>query len=290
MKRKVTKIILLAMLISFGLNTMAQVSINSDGSEADESAILEVKSTEKGVLITRMTETEIKDISNPANGLIVINTTDNRLYLYDDNAGEWKEIAIGTGTITPTPLWSCGDDFVDSRDSKTYTSVQIGTQCWMAENLNYSTSNSWWYNNSSTYGDVYGRLYLWDAAQSACPSGWHLPSGQRTDESEWNILIAFLGGNTANAGGKIKETGTTHWTDPNTGATNASGFTSLGGGKRYSTGTFGEILGHANYWTSSEVSTATSTAYVRDQGNYHGSIYDDIFNKTEGCSVRCIKD
>ena len=85
------------------------------------------------MLIPRMAQVEIAFIISPANGLLVYNTDDNRFYFYDDGAGEWKEIAIGTGTITP---WVCGDAFVDPRDSQSYNTVQIGTQCWMAESMN----------------------------------------------------------------------------------------------------------------------------------------------------------
>lgn len=289
---KTTKIILLAMLISIGLNIIAQVAINDDGTEPDESAMLDVKSNNKGVLFPRLTQTEIALIANPANGLTVFNTDDNRFYFYDDGAGEWKEVAIGSGTITPY-IFSCGDPLVDSRDSKSYTTVQIGTQCWMAENLYYETTNSWWHDNSSANGNIYGRLYTWDAALTACPSGWSLPS-----DDQWKQIEMALGMSQSEAdnagwrgtdeGGKMKETGYAHWYSPNLGATNTSGFTALPGGYRSPSGSFGLLGYYSYYWSSSESSGTGSRArflyYNSDQ------VHRSSYSKTNSFSVRCIKD
>ena len=193
--------------------------------------------------------------------------------------------------------------FTDPRDGKTYKIVKIGTQTWMAENLTYLPSVSPPSNESGTdpyyyvYGyngtsvseakatdnyTTYGVLYNWPAAKAACPSGWHLPS-----DVEWNTLINFLGGADV-AGGKMKETGTTHWYSPNTGATNESGFNALPGGYRNGSGSF-IYLGSTGYWWSSSEYFDTD---AWSQGLYSNSHQANRFNyyKTGGFSVRCVRN
>jgi uncharacterized protein (TIGR02145 family) len=133
-------------------------------------------------------------------------------------------------------------------DGNIYHTVTIGTQVWMVENLKTTkyrngdpipnvTGNAWaalttgaycWYNNdAATYKATYGALYNWYAvadSRNIAPTGWHVPT-----DAEWTTLTTFLGGESV-AGGKLKETGTNHWTSPNTGATNETGFTALPGG------------------------------------------------------------
>jgi uncharacterized protein (TIGR02145 family) len=193
--------------------------------------------------------------------------------------------------------------FTDSRDGKTYKWVKIDNQTWMADNLAYLPSVSPpsaesdtapnYYVYGYTGSDVsaaknnanyitYGVLYNWPAALTACPAGWHLPS-----DAEWTILITYLGGH-GNAGGKMKETGTTHWYSPNTGATNESGFSGLPGGYRYFTGTFVSIGYYGNWWSSAEYSSFLAF--------YCSLLYDftllywNYFHKDYGFSVRCLRD
>lgn len=183
--------------------------------------------------------------------------------------------------------------FTDPRDGQTYNIVTIGSQTWFAENLNYKTTNSWWYNNDPANGDVYGRLYTWDAAMTACPSGWHLPS-----DNEWKTLEMYLGMSQSEAdgeglrgkdeGGKMKETGTSHWDFPNTGATNTSGFTALPGGGRDSSGSFGG-LGHFGGWWSSTEDSGT-TAWIRGLGFQYDEVARNHNYKTTGRSIRCLKN
>ena len=116
-----------------------------------------------------------------------------------------------------------------------------------------------------------------------CPTGWHLPS-----DDEWTTLTDYLGGEDV-AGGKLKETGTTHWQSPNKGATNESGFTALPGGYRNIDGTFGYI-GYAGYWWSSTESIVQATPGTGTFIYYFSDVYRQYLNKRVGFSVRCLRD
>ena len=215
------------------------------------------------------------------------------------------------GSYIPSYRFSCGDSLVDLRDGQVYKTVKIGGQCWFKENLNatkYSngdlipnvTDNTTWsnlttgaycyYNNdSATYANTYGRLFNWYAVNDSrklCPKGWHVSTN-----AEWTTLITFLGGEGI-AGGKMKETDTTHWLFPNTGATNSSGFTALPGGGRYDDfgAIFGDLYVAGSWWSDTEAER--DTAYALNYNIYFndpGAILSDSF-KINGSSVRCVKD
>ncbi|HEX5152596.1 MAG TPA: fibrobacter succinogenes major paralogous domain-containing protein [Parafilimonas sp.] len=183
-------------------------------------------------------------------------------------------------------------------------SVIIGAQVWMKNNLNVSryrngdkipqvkdaakwatlTTGAWcWYNNDSATGAVYGKLYNWYAVhdpRGLAPAGWHIPS-----DSEWHAAGNFLG-NTA--GGKLKETGTAHWFNPNVDATNSSGFTGLPGGYRSASGQFCYIKYLGLWWTSTEYNI--SGAWYRRMLCYSAFLDWWRFPKQMGFSVRCIRD
>jgi uncharacterized protein (TIGR02145 family) len=92
--------------------------------------------------------------------------------------------------------------FTDPRDGKTYNTIKIGTQTWMAENLAYKAGNGCWaYDDNPENVAKYGYLYYYETAKTVCPEGWHLPG-----DMEWNILVKYLGGDKV-AGGKLKENG-----------------------------------------------------------------------------------
>ncbi|MCC5917933.1 MAG: fibrobacter succinogenes major paralogous domain-containing protein [Cryomorphaceae bacterium] len=190
----------------------------------------------------------------------------------DDQSGEDPIIVSGAEI--------CGIDtiFKDMRDGQTYSIVQIGNQCWFAENLNYATSNSWCYAKDSSNCEIYGRLYNWETANTVCPSGWHLPT-----EDEWLELIDFLG---ENAGGKMKHT--TGWNAPNADATNSSGFSGLPGGYRYDDGYFDGIGNYGYWWSSTENVGVNAIRFYLDHDN--GFIYSYSYDKGVGLSCRCVKD
>jgi uncharacterized protein (TIGR02145 family) len=188
-----------------------------------------------------------------------------------------------------------------------YSVIKIGAQLWMAENLKttklndntdiplITDNNTWialttsgycWYNNDeSTYKNTYGALYNWYTVNTGklCPEGWHVPS-----DAEITTLTDFLGGINI-AGGKMKETGTTHWTSPNTGATNETNFTGLPGGQRDDLGNFIGTGLYGLWWSSSLYSL--NKPWYRNLYYLASSVY--IGNGslgTHGFSIRCIKN
>jgi uncharacterized protein (TIGR02145 family) len=191
----------------------------------------------------------------------------------------------------------------DARDGNVYKIIKIGNQMWMAENLKYLPSVTGQGTGSDTqpyyyvYGydgtdvnaakatdnyQTYGVLYNWPAAVNACPAGWHLPT-----DAEWAELTDFLGGESV-AGGKLKEEGLSHWTNPNEGATNETDFTALPGGCRRSFGSF-SYLGSNGYWWSSTEYDA-SDAWNRYLNYNNGDVHRYQSSKEEGFSIRCIRD
>ena len=122
----------------------------------------------------------------------------------------------------------------------------------------------------------------WVNTGKLCPTGWYVPS-----DAEWTELTDYLGGESV-AGGKLKETGTTHWASPKTGATNETGFTALPGGYRYYDGTFYNI-GDTGYWWSATENYATH-AWSRYMIYSISSVLRNYTNKEVGFSVRCLRD
>jgi uncharacterized protein (TIGR02145 family) len=193
------------------------------------------------------------------------------------------------------------------KDGNVYNSVTIGSQIWLNENLkttkfsdgssipnvtaditwaNLSTSAFCWFNNDAvTYKATYGALYNWYTVNSGklCPAGWHVPS-----DGEFSVLTDLLGGLTV-AGGKMKEVGTAHWTDPNTGATNESGFTSLAAGQRHTDGSFGDLGFAAIFWTSTPYNDVKPWYYSNWYTNAMAGRGNGTWNNV-GLSIRCVKD
>lgn len=196
--------------------------------------------------------------------------------------------------------------FTDSRDGHVYKWVRIDSQIWMAENLAYLPKvsplsddtdilipkyNVYDYEGSSISKaketnnyNKYGVLYSWQAAKESCPNGWHLPSN-----SEWNMLINYLGGVEV-AGGKMKSR--TGWKIQNTGATNSSGFSGIPAGV-----VIGKIVGFraigesTEWWSSTETNDNGDTGYVWcHRLNNLLSIESYGSYKSIGASLRCVKD
>ena len=197
------------------------------------------------------------------------------------------------------------DNAIKDIDGNVYTSVTIGTQVWMKENLKTTKYRNgdligttspatkdisgestpkyqWAYEGNESNVNTYGRLYTGYAVtdtRNVCPVGWHVPS-----DAEWTTLTTYLGGESV-AGDKLKETGTTHWSAPNEGATNSSGFTALPGGYRAYNGAFGT---DGRWWSSTE--SEMGTAYGRSMFHNGSNVDRAIQYKNFGWSVRCLRD
>ncbi|MFZ4521896.1 MAG: FISUMP domain-containing protein [Bacteroidales bacterium] len=229
--------------------------------------------------------------SNSSVGCLTNNpATSNRLAI----------ILYTTGTAcTSAPTVSYG--------GLTYNTVQIGTQCWMRENLNIGTQinntvtqtnnaamEKYCYNDSTINCSIYGGLYQWNemmqyvttpGAQGICPTGWHVPT-----EAEFATLATYMGGATV-AGGKLKEAGTGHFRAPNTGATNEYGFTALPTGYSYAVATpfYSNIYSTGYFHTSTDYALPNGPVFrsvslsVASLGSYYNV-------KSTGHPVRCLKN
>ena len=176
----------------------------------------------------------------------------------------------------------------DTRDGKTYKTVRIGTQTWMAENLNYETNKSYCYDNDPANCRKYGRLYTWAAAREACPAGWHLPS-----DAEWDALKRFVagslfGGETDSAGYALKSESGWEESEGKRGGSDAVGFGALPAGGRGGDGTFGSVLEAAVFWSSTE--DGASYAYGRFLYCTVTALCTFGYYKDGALSVRCVKD
>ena len=216
---------------------------------------------------------------------------------------------VQSRTFISSPSGCSGSPPADStqRPCVILTEVSIGSQTWALKNLDVSTyrngdpipevqnpttwasltTGAWTYYiytgvNGANY---YGKLYNWYAVndpRGLAPLGFHIPS-----DAEWTTLTNWLGGENQ-AGGKMKETGFSHWLSPNTGATNSSGFTGLPGGYRDDLGVFHDIYYYGGWWSSSESSSSTSWSRYLYFGI--GNVTRLAYYKQYGFSVRCIKD
>ena len=237
------------------------------------------------------------DTKLPATGLV-----DGTYKVYAvDAAGNLSAASTDNVTIVSSGL-------VDI-DGNEYSTVVIGTQHWMAENLKVTkyrngdnithiTNNSLWSSDTSgAYGvydnddttnlDSYGRLYNWyavDNSSGLCPEGWHVPS-----KDEYNVLRIFLGG-TSVAGGKMKEPGTEHWTSELSGTSNSSGFTARGSGLKQFNGPYANKNSHFYVWTINPTSSSSNNAYFSYNNYSSNSFTTSQASKKYGFSVRCLED
>ncbi len=227
-----------------------------------------------------------------------------------DKNNVWEPNLGAVSQIPSIIPFVCGDSFVDPRDDQSYTSVQISSQCWMAENLNIGTvipgattmtNNSiiekYCYNDSTQYCDMYGGLYQWNemmqystvaGTQGICPSGWHIPT-----DPEWCTLTQFIDPTVnctatwsgTDVGTKMKsETG---WDNDGNG-TNDFGFTALPAGYLDNYNNFNDEGSYTYMWSSTQgSSTFAWYRILYDMGTSIGRVNQ---TKLYGFSVRCVKN
>jgi uncharacterized protein (TIGR02145 family) len=202
-----------------------------------------------------------------------------------DNYGYWainnyiKEIGKPANTFT------------DTRDGKTYWTVKIGKQTWMAENLNYEpqTGNSWCYGNNALICGRYGRLYDRGAAKKACPDGWHLPS-----RDEWDSLAQAVGGR-----GERSEDGTISWRGASLTlrakrgwnedvGVDGFGFSAMPGGRLFNNTAFIKAGSESHWWTATD--NKNDCTYYRYMFGVLDWMYEGCYGEHEGFSVRCVQD
>ena len=157
----------------------------------------------------------------------------------------------------------------DARDGKQYKVIKMGNQIWMAENMNYESENSWFYNDKKRLGKKYGRLYSWNSAIAACPTGWHLPS----DEELSNL---------------IKSNGGEQYAGMNLSIKGTSGFDMRLSGFRDSIGSFYDMGNAAIIWTSTNIDKYNAWRCYFNRG--YQDVVQDYYSKEGALSVRCIKD
>lgn len=265
---------------------LGQTGINNDGSVPDGSAVLDVKSSNMGLLPPRLTSLQRDSISNPAIGLIIYNTTTHQLEIF--NGSIWGPLG---GTF------SCGSSQVSDLNGNTYNTIQIGDQCWMASNLNTGTRidgvdnpvndsiiEKYCPEDNEDSCHVHGGQYTWNEmmyyatkenTQGICPVGWRIPNDRDwcllEQEVDPAISCESTGWRGTDGGTKLKKGGT-------------SGFDALLSGFRDTDGSYG-TGGH--YWTSG---SETTDAWNRGFNESLAGVARNTRDKEHGYSIRCIKN
>ena len=195
-------------------------------------------------------------------------------------------ISSSSSVSSPVSSWSGGGagaigSITDSRDGQSYKTVTIGTQTWMAQNLNYETANSYCYGDTSSNCNKYGRLYTWGAAASACPSGWHLPT-----KEEFETLFTVVGGQST-AGKMLKSTSGWSSSGDSVSGTDAFSFSALPAGYRNGAGDFTSEGEFAYFWSSTENNYGNVFLVYLYYNSGKANMNLDL--KSDGFSVRCVK-
>ena len=220
---------------------------------------------------------------------------------------KWLICFCALGFLSVSQAAPAKGSFKDSRDGKTYKTVKIGNQTWMAENLNLHMDNSWCYERKTENCKKYGRLYTWKKAEKACPEGWHLPS-----RGEWRNLVSYMSENSKDKPGNAlrakddwktkkrkkkmydQHTGEAIYLDEyeviNTG-TDEFGFAALPAGYVDHKGRFVKIKENTVFWASTkEKGKKVKKAYNRQLEFGTDTFYESLNSTESAFSVRCVKD
>ena len=183
---------------------------------------------------------------------------------FADGENGWLNSKINYGSVK------------DSRDGQVYKTVTIGSQTWMAENLNYKTDESYCHGDDCL---KFGRLYSWKSAMDACPDGWNLPT-----DGDWIALLNKVGGQAA--GGKLLKA-TKDWLNLGNG-TDDFGFSAIPAGVRFDNGKYSADGAYAFFWSSTE--NRAENAYSMNLSYFNDRSDLNEADKKNGFSVRCIRE
>lgn len=241
-------------------------------------------------------------LEHTSQGLILKSPDGNCWKLGVNNAG----LAVFSNVVCPN--WQCGDTL--NYGGEQYATVLIGSQCWMAENLNIGTmingtvsqaSNAptqiiekYCYDNNAANCNTYGGLYQWnemmqytttEGGQGICPNGWHLPSNADWTALETTLPSPDKGSRLAGNAG-LWSSGVLEQSQ----YFGSTGFNILPGGTSTSSGSFFNQTNQALFWTSTENPGNANEARTRYFYNFNTGVLQNYSNKVNGYSVRCIKD
>ncbi len=241
---------------------------------------------------------DLGECTSAMEGSVHLVSDENRQYRCKD--GDWEEY---TPPVPQKTSLLSGGTMQDPRDGQTYRTVTIGSQTWMAENLNYKTPSSYCYDNIPSNCDKYGRLYTWDVAFIACPSGWHLPS-----KEEYVTLFETIGGE-LNKDPKSYHVTESEWTYAEylyieDALKSKTGWLSNSGSDRYGFGVLpagyksnDEIVGFDFLGYEATFATSSGDGYrgnmvvveLEDEEDVV-QLNGDVCSKRDAYSVRCLKD
>lgn len=178
-------------------------------------------------------------------------------------------------------VWVCGDSTV-SRGGVEYKTVLINEQCWTKENMKYepSTGTTMCYDNLESNCETYGRLYDYEAAALACPSGFRLPT-----QEEMIAMQEYSGADMYDAGKHLKTT--TGWTGEN--GDDFLGFSALPGGRCDEEQTCRNIGATGYWWTSTEKVKNSNHYTLFLTGDTDSFSASTTMDNDQYISVRCVK-